>query len=68
GLDHGFDKLRLQEIWAEAFDANQRSVRILQRLGLLEIRRGDEGAFLDQPTFYRQFAITAADWACLRTP
>jgi RimJ/RimL family protein N-acetyltransferase len=68
GLDHGFNELGLQEIWAEAFDSNQRSVRILQRLGLLEIGRGDEGVFLDQPTYYRQFAIAAAEWACLRRP
>jgi len=62
GLGYGFDQLGLQEIWAEAFDANQRSVRILQRLGLRETGRGDEGVFLDQPTYYRRFAITAADW------
>ena len=42
--------------------ANQRSVRILQRLGLRETGRGDEGVFLDQPTHYRRFAITAVDW------
>ena len=67
GLDHGFAELGLQEIWAEAFDSNQRSVRILQRLGLLEVGRGDEGVYRDQPTYYRQFAITAAEWAYQRT-
>ena len=67
GLDYGFDQLGLQEIWAEALDANQRSVRILQRLGLVETCRGDDGVFLDQPTYHRRFAITARDWASGRT-
>ena len=67
GLDYGFDQLGLQEIWAEALDANQRSVRILQRLGLVETCRGDDGVFLDQPTYHRRFAITAQDWASGRT-
>ncbi len=62
GLDHGFHQLALQEIWAEAMDANQRSVRILQSLGMLETGRGGEDMFLDQPTHYRQFAITAENW------
>lgn len=62
GLGYGFGQLGLQEIWAEAFDANQRSIRILQRLGLVETGSGDEGVFLDQPTYYRRFAITAMDW------
>lgn len=67
GLDYGFEQLGLQEIWAEALDANHRSVRILQRLGLLETGRGDEGVFLDQPSYYRQLAITAENWARIRT-
>lgn len=67
GLDYGFGQLGLQEIWAEALDANQRSIRILQRLGLVETGSGDEGVFVDQPTYHRQFTITAKDWA-RRTP
>lgn len=66
GLDYGFGRLGLSEIWAEAFDANLRSIRILQRLGLRETGRGDDGVFLDQPTYYRRFAITAKDWAMNR--
>ena len=62
-LDYGFAQLRLDEILAEALEANQRSACILQRLGLVETGRGDESMFLDQPTYYRQFAITAKDWA-----
>jgi RimJ/RimL family protein N-acetyltransferase len=62
GLAFGFEQLGLQEIWAEAPDANRRSVRILERLGLVETGRGDEGVFRDQPTYYRRFAITAKDW------
>jgi RimJ/RimL family protein N-acetyltransferase len=60
-LDYGFDQLSLQEIWAEALDANHRSIRILQRLGMVETGRGNEGMFLDQPTHYRRFAITAQE-------
>lgn len=66
GLDYAFHCLGLQLVWAEAMDANQRSVRILQRLALVETGRGDEGTFLGQPTHYRRFAITAKDW-CRRT-
>lgn len=58
GLDHGFDVLGLDEIWAEAADANPVSVRILQRIGMTETGRGEDTLYLDRPTFYRQFAIT----------
>jgi RimJ/RimL family protein N-acetyltransferase len=62
-LDYGFHQLSLQEVWAEALDANQRSIRILQRLGMVETGRGNDGMFLDQPTYYRRFTITAQEWA-----
>lgn len=67
GLSYGFGYLGLKEIWAEALDANQRSVRILQHLGMMETSRGDGGSFLERPTYYRQFAITAEGWASSRT-
>lgn len=67
GLDYGFGHLGLEEIWAEVLEANQRSVRILQRLGLVETRRGDDGVFLDPRTYYRRFAMTAPEWARRRT-
>ena len=63
GLDHGFRVLGLDEIWAEAVDANAPSVRILQRLGLTETGRGDDATFLGEPTYHRTFAITRAEWA-----
>lgn len=66
GLDYGFGELALDEVWAEAADANQRSVRILRRLGLRETGRGVESMFLGQPTYYRQFAITSEDWGRVR--
>lgn len=62
GLHHGFAQLGLEEIWAEALDANQRSVRILQRLGFEETGRGEEESFLDRASYYRRFAITADAW------
>jgi RimJ/RimL family protein N-acetyltransferase len=67
GLDYGFSQLGLREIWAEALDANQRSIRVLERLGLAERGRGEDGVFLGQPTHYRRFAITADRWARGRT-
>lgn len=57
GLAYGFDVLGLDEVWAEAADANVASVRILQRLGMTETGRGDDTEYLGRPTFYRQFAI-----------
>ena len=59
GLRHGFEQLDLERIVAEALDANRASVRILQRIGMAEVGRGDEGEYLGQPTFYRRFAMSA---------
>lgn len=67
GLDYGFDRLGLQKIWAEALDANRRSVNILRGLGLVEIGNGADGVFATQPSHYRQFAITVDAWARRRT-
>ena len=61
-LDHAFHDLDLGEVWAEALDANARSVRLLRRLGMQEAGRGAAGTFLSQPTFYRQFRLTASAW------
>jgi RimJ/RimL family protein N-acetyltransferase len=61
-LDLAFGGLGLDEVWAEAYDAHQRSVRILQGLGLRETGRGAEGRFLGMSTFYRRFEITAGEW------
>jgi RimJ/RimL family protein N-acetyltransferase len=49
-------------VWAEAYDAHQRSVRILMWLGMRESGRGADGRFLDVRTFYRCFEITADEW------
>lgn len=67
GLDYGFDELGLQQVWAEALDANHRSVNILRRLGLDEIDSGTEGVFDAQPSQSRRYAIAAKDWATKRT-
>jgi RimJ/RimL family protein N-acetyltransferase len=66
GLDLAFGELGLGEVWAEAYDAHQRSVRIMQGVGLRETGRGAEGRFLGMPTFYRRFAITTDEWRLLR--
>ncbi|GAA1584888.1 GNAT family protein [Kribbella hippodromi] len=62
GLEYGFQELGLREIWAEAVDANQASIRILTALGMTETGRGHEEQFLGATTFYRQFKITMANW------
>lgn len=59
GLQYGFDVLGLEEVWAEAADANPASVRILQRIGMTETGRGDDTWYLERPTFHRQFVISA---------
>ena len=43
GLSHGFTRMRLTEIWAEALEANVASVAILRRLGMHETGRGRSG-------------------------
>lgn len=62
GLVHGFEVLGLDEIWAEALDADEASVRILRRLGLVETGLGEEDEFLGRATRYRQLAISRAAW------
>lgn len=57
GIRHGFDVLGLDEIWAEALDANRASVRILEKIGMTETGRGDDGHHLGRPTFHRQFRL-----------
>jgi hypothetical protein len=39
--------------------AEHEGALVLQALGMRETGRGADGTFLDQPTYYRQFAITA---------
>ena len=65
GLVHGFRRMGLDEIWAEAWDANHASVRVLQKLGMRETGRGDDGVYQGEPTQYRQFAMTALEFASL---
>jgi len=67
-LQHAFRDLRLGEVWAQALDANHRSVRLLTRLGMQETAHGDDGRFLGQPSFYRRFTLTASEWVTDRVP
>jgi RimJ/RimL family protein N-acetyltransferase len=61
-LDYGFDCLGLATVVAQAWDANRRSVRLLQHLGMRETGRGAEGYYRDAPSWYRQFEIARAEW------
>ena len=62
GLEHGFVELGLNEIHAEALDANEPSIRILTTLGMTETGRGGEEPFLGAVSYYRQFSITRGQW------
>lgn len=62
-LDHGFAVLDLGRIWAEALQANVASVRVLQRLGFRETGWGGAAQFCGEPSRYRQFEITRAEWS-----
>lgn len=62
GMQYGFEQLDLHEIWAEALDANQGSVRILQRIHMREVEVGEPGQYLGVATHYRRFAIGRAAW------
>ncbi|SEE72813.1 GNAT family N-acetyltransferase [Ruania alba] len=62
GLAHGFDVLGLHRVWAEAYDTNAASVRILARIGMVETGSGASGAFDGQPATYRQFALRREHW------
>ncbi|MGW7683593.1 GNAT family N-acetyltransferase [Kribbella sp. NPDC054772] len=66
GLSYGFGTLGLSEIWAEALDANRGSVTILRRLGMTETGTGAGGEYMGQGSFYRQFLITADQFATRR--
>lgn len=57
GVEYGFGVLGLQEIWAEAVDANQASVRILESLGMTETGRGQDETFLGVASYYRCFVL-----------
>lgn len=60
GLAYGFDVLGLDIIWAEAAATNEASVRILQRIGMVETGRGSHTEHRGQPTFHRQFEVRRA--------
>jgi len=62
GLAYGFEELGLSSIWAEALEANVASVRILQRLGMVDIGRGAEEPFAGVPSVYHQYRVTHSEW------
>lgn len=61
-LDHAFGSLGLQTVWAEAYEANTRSLRVLEHLGFHRTGAGAEGSYLGAPTAYVQFEITRWHW------
>ncbi len=61
-LDHAFGPLGLVAVWAEAYEANTRSLRVLEHLGFHRTGSGEEGTYLGAPTTYAQFEITRSQW------
>jgi ribosomal-protein-alanine N-acetyltransferase len=57
-LRYAFDELCFDEVRAATDTPNEASVRVLERLGMHESKRGEDG-----PTGPRSFAITREDWA-----
>ena len=62
GLRYAFTVLDLVGVWAEAPANNTASVRILQRLGMLDAGMGEQTTFADEPTRYLRFSLTKAEW------
>ncbi len=62
GLRYAFTVLDLVGVWAEAPASNTASVRILQRLRMLDAGLGEATVFADEPTRYLRFSITRAEW------
>ena len=61
-LGHGFVRMGLDEIWAEALDVNAGSMRILLGLGFRSTGTGDTDEYLGVPSVYRPFALSAGEW------
>ncbi len=66
GLDHGFDVLGLEEVWAEAADAHVASLSVLRRIGLQENGTGGPTTHLDRRGRYLRFTMDRAAWLALR--
>lgn len=61
-IDHGFRELGLAMIWAEAWEANAASMRILERL-MAPTGPGDAGTYRGVATRYARFEVDRATWA-----
>ena len=57
GLDWGFERLRLNRIWAEVVSANIASIRVLEKVGMRHIGRGADELFLGAPSHYERYEI-----------
>lgn len=62
GLAYGFDALGLARIWAEAVEANNGSVRVLEKLGMRETGPGDPAPHLGEPSRFLRFEISRDEY------
>ena len=56
-LAHAFDDLRLERVWAGHYEGNLQSRRVLEKLGLTEVRTRDAGGSLEPV-----LCVTRAQW------
>ena len=56
-LAHAFDDLRLGRVWAGHYEGNLQSRRVMEKLGLTEVRTRDAGGRLE-----RVLCVTRAQW------
>lgn len=68
GLVHGFTVMHLDEVWAEALEDNVASTAVLLKVGMSETGPGEEGDYAGAPSRYRQFSISADEFARLDGP
>lgn len=56
-LAHAFDDLRLERVWAGHYEGNLQSRRVMEKLGLTEVRARDAGGRVE-----RVLCVTRAQW------
>lgn len=55
--------MHLEQVWAEALEANVASMAILRKVGMTETGPGEEGDYAGTPSRYAQFAITTDEFS-----
>lgn len=56
----GFSQLALSRVWAECWESNPASQRVLAKVGFTQTGFGETGSYLSEPTRYVQWELTKA--------